>query len=559
MLEKYLNGTLNRRDLMRAGLGLGLAIPVAGTLLAACADDDDDEPAAPTDDESDDAEDTDDEDLDTDDETDDDSDDDDAPAEAGEELIIAQGTDINIIDPHRTATVSTDLSVASHLYTGLIIRGPELEIEPSLAESWEATDDNTWVFNLRDDVEFPNGEPLNAEAVQWNIERVVDPEFDSRIRGWFDPVTEVNAPDEYTVEIVTDEPYPTLPDQFSMFFLLAPEWTEENDPATDAMGTGPYNLVERVRDDRLVLEAKDDYWGEAPPFQRVIFRPVPEASGRVSGLLAGDYDIITAVPPDDFDRINDNEGTQAIGVASTRTKMVKFTATEEPLNDPLVRQALNYAVDKEVLIETFLPDMGVEPSKCQILTENYTGYNPNLEPYPYDPDRARELLEEAGYPDGFELDFDVPTGTYLRGEEIAQAVVGQLEQVGVRVQINEMPFSVFMDKYIEEQNPGQLQYLTWAWPTIDAGGILGLLQEDSAYSFYENDEFNRLLAEAQTTVDPDEREEIFHEITQLLCEEPPCIYLFPQPATFGMSSRVEWSGRGDDWIRAMDMRPGSGS
>lgn len=471
------------------------------------------------------------------------------------QVRIGQGIGINTLDPHQTATVGTDLSVISHLYTSLVLRAPDLTLQPALATSWEPTSDTTWVFKLRDGVAFPNGERLDAAAVKWNVDRVLNPEFNARIKGWFTLVTEVRTPDPLTVEIVTSAPYPALADQLSMFFLLPPGWAAANDPAATALGSGPYNLVEWIKDDHVTLEAKTDYWGDPPPFQTVSFIVAPENSSRVSGLLAGDFDIIVYIPPTDFGRINDAGQATAGAVSSTRMAMVKLNTLKAPLDNQLVRQALNHAVDKQLLVDVIFEGLEVPLARGQVLTEQYFGYNPDLEPYAYDPDRARQLLTDAGVGDGFEAEFDVPTGTYLLGEELSQAIAGQLEEVGVRATIGEMPFSVYMDKYLKEKNLAQLAYITEAWPTLDADGLLTLFESGNQYAYWDNPQFTDLLAKGRSTLNRDERLNFYKQATTVMRDGAPNIFLFPQPATYAVANTISWTARPDDWVRAWDMKP----
>jgi peptide/nickel transport system substrate-binding protein len=476
-----------------------------------------------------------------------------APAvPAPTKITIALNSDVNTLDSHKTGSVGTDQSIISHIYSSLIIRGPDLELQPSAAESWETVNETTWRFKLREGITYPNGEKLDANTVKWNLDRVRDPETAARLKSWFDPVIEVNVIDETTVEMVTDGPYPVLADQLSMLFMLAPEWSATHDPAAEAMGTGPYELVEWVKDDHITLEARPDYWGDPPPFQTVVFRPVPEASSRIAGLLAGDYDIITGVPPSDLERINADGCCTAGATPSTRTAMVKFNTLKEPMDNVLVRQALNYAVDKDSLIKNLLEGETVK-SNGQVLTPDYFGYNPNLEPYPYDPEQAKALLAEAGYADGFEAELDVPAGTYLLGEQIVQAVAEQLRAVGVTVNINEMPFSVYMDKYLKERDLAQLAYITYAWPTIDADGILGLFESGNQYAYWDNEVFSQALKDGRSTMDPAKRQEFYDIATTEMREQAPVIFLFPQPAMYAVRNTIDWQARPDDWVRAIDI------
>lgn len=477
-----------------------------------------------------------------------------AGAAAARGIVIALNSDINTLDPHMTATVPTDLSVISHLYSSLIIRAPDLKLHPAAAASWKATGDTAWRFALRDGITFPNGEKLDAQAVKWNFDRVMDPATKARIRPWFDLVKQVTIVDARTLDVVTKEPYPALPDQLSLFFLLPPAWAAKTNPAAQAMGTGPYRLKEWVRDDHITLEAAPRTGDPAAPFPTVSFRVIPELSSRVAALLAGDVDVVTNVAPADFGRITRNAATTVGAVPSIRTAFVKFNALKKPFDDPRVRQALNYAVDKDALVKNLFANL-TSKSACQVLTPAYFGFNESLKPYPHDPRKARELLAAAGYPNGFETEFDVPTGVYLLGDEISQAITEQIAQVGVRARINEMPFSVYMDKYLKQNNLAPMAYITQAWATIDADGLLSLFEQGNQYAYWNDGPFKNLLMSARTTVNRERRLAVYRQATERMCEQAPVLFLFPQPATFGVRKTIDWKARADDWVRVMDMRP----
>jgi peptide/nickel transport system substrate-binding protein len=219
-----------------------------------------------------------------------------------------------------------------------------------------------------------------------------------------------------------------------------------------------------------------------------------------------------------------------------------------------VRQALNYAVDKEGLIAALLEGLDVQPSQGQILTKEYFGFNPDLKPYPYDVDKAKELMDAAGV-GNVDVEFDVPSGTYLLGSEIAQAIGGQLEEVGVKAKVTEMPFSVYMDKYLKQKDLAQMAYITQAWPTLDADGLLTLFESGNQYAYWDNADFSKLLDQARSTLDSNKRLDLYKQATAIMREDAPLIFLFPQPATYATSKKVQWSARPDDWVRVWDMRP----
>jgi len=469
-------------------------------------------------------------------------------------VTIGLQSDINTLDPHMTASVGTDLSVISHVYSSLVERGPDLKLRPLVATSWTLVADTTWRFTLRGGITFTNGEKLDAAAVKWNIDRVLNPATRARVAPWFDLVSEARAVSATELQVTTKQPYPAFADQLVEFYLLAPGWSASHRPAQEAMGSGPYTLKEWVKDDHITLQARAGYWGGRMPYDAVVFRPIPEDSSRTSGLLAGDLDVIISVPPSDFPRIDGSRRARAGSVQSARSAFVKFNTLRKPFDARGVRQALNYAVDKNALIKNLVPGL-TAPSMGQVLTPAYFGFNPDLRPYPYDVAQAKKLLAEAGASGGVQADLDVPAGTYLLGEEMSEAIDGQLAQVGVHLNITEMPFSVYMNKYLPQHNMAQAVYITQAWPTLDADGLLTLFEKGNQYAYWNNDAFSAMLDQARATTVPAKRAALYKQATAVMREEAPVLFLFPQPATYATANTVEWRARPDDWVRVWDMKP----
>jgi peptide/nickel transport system substrate-binding protein len=471
-------------------------------------------------------------------------------------LTIAVGTSVNTLDPHNTATIQTDLSVISHLHVALLIRGPDMQLQPQLATSWQAVDDTTWRFTLRSGVTFSNGEALDAEAVKWNFERVLNPANNARVRPWFTLVKEVvvNSPTE--IEIRTSSPYPALPAQLSTFFLLPPRWTAANNPANAAVGAGPYELRTFTPGDRVVMTARQGWFGERQAFDTVTFRVIPEAGARIAGLMAGEVDYISAVPPSEFRRINASNRAQAAAVDSIRSVFVKYNLLTAPFRDDVrLRQALNLAVDRQALRDAIWGGIG-SISPCQVLTPAYFGFNPDLRAPAYDPPRARRLLQEAGIrPGQLTIEFEVPVGPYLLAQDMAQAIAAQIEEIGVRTRIVEMEFGAWMNKYLRAANMGQMAYLSQAWPTLDADGLLSLFEAGNQYAYWNDQPFSELLKQARQTTDSNRRLALYRQATDRMCEQAPVLFLFTQPVTYGTSNRVTWQARGDDWVRAWDFAP----
>lgn len=442
----------------------------------------------------------------------------------------------------------------SHIYPALILRGPDLKLQPALAESWEITTPNTWRFKLKPGARSANGEKLDAAAVKWNLERVRDKAVGARIAAWFELISEVNVIDDTTLEVKTSSPFPAFADQLSMFFLLPPKWAQTHNPASETMSGGPYKVQGNIPGDRITLVTNPDYWGPAPEFKKVVFRTIPESAARTAALEAGEVDLITGIPATEIKPINERGKARADAIDSTRMLLGKLNHQKAPINNLKLRQAINYAIDKEGIAEAIY-DGKTKAANCQILTPAYFGYNADLKPYPYDPEKAQKLIAESGVKPSHPIEIEVPVGTYLQGEELTQVLASQLQQVGLNVKISEIEFGAFMNKQLKARDMAQVALQGLAWPTIDADGMLTMFAPGNVYDYWNNTEFGALLDKGRASTDPKARSQIYAEATKLMCDQAGALFLFPQPATFGVSKRITWAARGDDWVRALDMKP----
>lgn len=470
------------------------------------------------------------------------------------EATIAQTNNVNTLDPHASASVGLDLSVLSHVYPSLILRGPDMNLHGSLATEWEAVDATTWRFKLVEGAKFANGEPIDAETVKWNIDRVTNKDKPMRISSWFRSINDVEivSPTEFILK--TETPFPALPAQLSMFMLLPPQWAEANDPATATMSGGIYKITERVSGDHITMVRNEDYWGEPGQFDKVTFRVIPETSSRIAALLAGEVDLINRIPPSEIARINASDVASGGAVPSTRSVFIKFNTEQAPLDNKLFRQALNYAVDKKLIADVLFDGLA-DVSTCQVMTQDYFGYNPDLKPYPFDPEKAKQLLAESGVDLSQTIEFEIPTATYLQGEEVVQAVAQMFGDVGVKTELRAMEFGAFLKKYRKAHELGRLSLLGQAWATIDADGLLTLFKPGNQYSYWDNAAFDEALVAGNATTDPEKRLAAYRDAAEVMCDEAPVVFLYSQPATYAVSNRIDYAPRGDDWMRSFDMKP----
>ena len=473
-------------------------------------------------------------------------------AQDGSSIVIAQGTDAASLDPQRQNDAFTT-SILSNIFDTLVYRDADLNLVEGLATSWELVDDTTWQVSLRDGVTFHNGEVFNAEDVKFSLERPLDPELGSPLASRFAVIASVDIVDDLTVTINTTEPYPLLPARLSEWFMIPKDYFEATDAETLAeapVGTGAYMFVEWIRDDRLELTANPDYWRGAPSIQNVTFRPIPELSTRVAALQAGDANIVTNVPAFQRAELDASDELNVLEVPSTFFQYVALDGTKnEVLADVRVRQAIQYATNVPEIVE-FLFDGNAIQIAVPLAFGTF-GLDETIEPYPYDPDRARELLAEAGYPDGISFTLDAPTGRYAQDREVSEALVGQWAQVGIDVELNINAWADQLALYRDGAALAEAHFMGWGTSTFDADDVFfGAFARQPTKNNYVNDLVTELVLEARTTFDEARRIELYAEVQDIIYAEVPWLFLFQQVDLYGTSSNVVWQPRPDQKIGA---------
>ena len=465
------------------------------------------------------------------------------------ELVVAQGIDPETVDPHASYTTAT-MNVYLHMFDGLLHRDADLVIKPALATAWRSVDDNTWEFDLRRGVTFHDGSPFTAEDVKFSFERVFNPAFKSPLVPNVNAVTRVDVMDPHRVRLITKSPYPILPARLTVFPIVPAKYVRDRGDAEfrrRPVGTGPYRFVEWIKDDHLTLEANPTWWGGRPRIARITFRPIPESATRVAALQAGNVDIVTNVPPDVVADLGKHPRLEVASVPSERVIFIHINVKlGGPTADRRVRQALNYGVNKKALIRFVLGGFGVQVPAP--ITPQHFGFDPNLAPYPYDPERAKALLTEAGFPGGFDTTLYVPTGRYLKDRELGEAIAGQLGRVGVRTKLATPEWGTYA-QLATSYKIGPLYLLGWSSQTYDADGVLfSTLYTGNPWSPYSNKELDALLLAARGSLDPEARKRHYQKALALIREEAPMIFLHRQVDVYGVSKRVAWKPRSDERI-----------
>lgn len=454
------------------------------------------------------------------------------------ELIIAQGVDPESLDPHATTVSASENAAASIVERFVTYDYEQGKNVPVLATEWASIDDLTWEVKLRDGVVFTNGEPLNAEAAKFSLERIMTQTHATGRRLETEGLV-VEVIDDLTIHLKTDRPFPFMISELERVSIVPPAYVlEVRDQVygLKPIGTGPYALEEWVRGDHVTLVRNDDYWGELPALNRVTFRAIPEPSSRTAALQTGEVDIITLVSISDLPTIEQDENLTLISDVSNRSMFVRFDRSDPRLEDVRVRQAFNYAVDKQLIIDELLAGHG-QVLDGQPVGSHIFGHNPNVKAYPYDPEKATSLLEEAGFDFDTPIVMYTPTGRYAADREIAEAIGGMLAEINVQVDVQPLEWGVWIGKY----NDGTLVPMTYVgihtfYP--DAFSLLNLHTTGSIGGTYYNPEYDKIINEASRTVDPEARLELYYKAIEIIRDDPAALYMHQQEDLYAHGPRV---------------------
>ena len=458
-------------------------------------------------------------------------------------IVVGQIAEPQSLDPHAVTAVN-DFRILVNVYDGLVrFADGSLEVEPSLAESWEISEDGlTYTFKLREGVTFHDGTPFNAEAVKFNFDRMLDEEHPFHDTGpfplafFFSAVEEVTAVDDTTVEFKLNEPFaPFLSNlAYPTGLLVSPAAVEASgkDFGRNPVGTGAYKFEEWQGNQRVVVTRNEDYWGGAPAPEAIVFRPITDANTRVAEMLSGGLDIMVEVPPDSVAQFRDAPDFQVHEQAGPHVWFLILNMKEGPFAEKAVRQAANYAINKESLVTDVLQGTA-EVAAGPIPPAFAWAYNEEVEPYPYDPDKARELLAEAGY-DGEEITFYVTEGGSGMLDPVAMgtAIQADLAAVGMNVKIETYEWNTFLGQ-VNPGLEGKADMAEMAWMTNDPDTLPFLTLRTEAFpseggfnsGYYSNPEVDALLNQARVSVESEERATLYQQLQEIVHEDAPWVFV----------------------------------
>jgi peptide/nickel transport system substrate-binding protein len=476
------------------------------------------------------------------------------------------------MDPHSQNEGPT-IAMNGQIYESLVTRDADLVLQPELAESWEAGADG-WTFKLRKGVKFHDGADFTAEDVVFSFIRANHEASDYKEQA--KSVTEVQIIDDHTVKLMTDGPNPILPNQLTSIYILDKGWAEannvvapqdfkakeENFAVRNTNGTGPFKLVSRAPDELTVLERNGDWWGEGMfpgNIDRIEYRPITNAATRVAALLSGEVDFVLDPPLQDLKRIDAADGLGVTTVAQIRSiffgmdqgvdKLRSSNVDGNPFKDKRVREAFNLAIDKAAIQRVVME--GLSFPTGMITPPGVLGNTPDNDvSYGFDPVKAKALLGEAGYPDGFSIQLDCPNNRYNNDEKICQAAVSMLAKIGVKVSLDAIPKAQHFPKI--QKRESDFYMLGWGVPTLDSHYVFSyLLDGEGSWNAtgYNNARVNEITSAITTEIDIAKRTDMIGEAWEIVKSDIPYVPIHHQVLAWGISDKVDISIAADDAFR----------
>lgn len=467
------------------------------------------------------------------------------PAVDKDTIVFAVGRDIAMLDAQVDNTGNSD-RYAWQLYDNLYTFDKQGRLQPQIASGYEVSDDGLeYRFMLRKDVVFHNGEPLTAADVVYSFERILRPEVKSTRRPYFVNTFEsATALDDYTVLIKLSQPDVVFMNKVAAFVAIVPKaYTESLGSVAEfsraPVGAGPYRFVEHRIGQYVKLERFDDYYGDKPGIKHLIFKFVPEASSRINAMAMGEVDMADGIAASDVARLQQSPGVDVIPVPMGSPLHVRLYADDpsSPLSDPRVRLALNYAVDVDAIIKNVMHGIG-KPLSTFISAYYPIGASKDLEPYGYDPAKAKKLLAEAGYPNGFDTVLLSPT-SYPK--DVTEAIAAYWSVVGVRAQTRLLDYPAW-NRLNNTHKSGPMTVMQYSNALYDPiTPIHGTASKNGTWSNYHNEQVEALLEKTLVTSDISARDSLFQEIGRVLREDGHSVLISELYQVFAKDDHIEWT------------------
>ena len=472
-----------------------------------------------------------------------------APEPSGAGIVIGLGTEPGSLDPQAVDQFAM-FTINDNVFDKLVTRNAAGDLVPGVAtDLGTPVDATTWQYTVQEGVSFHNGEPLNADAVVHSVLRIIDPDYATPLKDNLGTVVGAEKVDEYTVNILTSGPDPLIPTRMTLLYIVPPEASQSAGFGENPVGSGAYRFVSWDRGIAVELEANPDYRGGASSVSTARFTFIEEYGTRLAGVLNDEIDLMTDLLPEDNARV-DQSWTTPTGL---KQFIVSLNARAgSPVEDVRIRQALNHAVDKEAIAEGLFSGIG-EILQGQMLNPNWFGFNPDLDPYPYDPDRARELLAEAGAT-GLEIQLVSLVGNSLLDRETTEAVAAYWGEVGVNAEIFIPEFSEYIDRLIDRENRPDAIFVPHDNILFDGDRTLSAYyHSQGCCGSMDPSEADEWIDAGQTEIDQAARLKLYQDVGQAGHDGAWYVWLISIPNVFAGTDRIDWSARADGLIHLVDI------
>ena len=471
-----------------------------------------------------------------------------AGAVSAQQVTIALGSEPTTLDPQLRED-GGERAVNDNIYETLMNRTPDGKLVTGLAAAApELLDPRTWEVKLRPGIKFHNGEPFNADAVVYSIKRIIDPKFNSEQISFFETIKDAEKVDDLTVRITTNGPDPILLSRLYWMKMVPPVFSQDPKFAENPVGTGPYKFVRWERGQDIVLTANKDYWGPAPRIKEVKYRFVEEPGTRLAGLKAGEFDVITNLLPEFTQQV-----PQAIHILGLEHPIIILNADGGPTKDVRVRQALNYAVDKQALSEGLFEGFA-QIAQGQLLSPSFFGFDENVHAYPFDPDKAKSLLKEAGAL-GATVELIGTSGRWLKDRELVEAVAAFWDAVGLKTKVRIFEFNEYLNRLFDRKTRADAIFVVSSNELLDADKSFSAYYKAGGIGSSNSDtELAALIDKARTETDVTRRQALYHRAVKRAYDQAYFVWLLNIEDIYGVSARLDWHGRVDAKILVSEMK-----
>jgi peptide/nickel transport system substrate-binding protein len=465
-----------------------------------------------------------------------------------QEVTIALGSEPTTLDP-QIREDGGERAVNDNIYETLMARTPKGELVPGLADGIpQLVDPKTWTVKLRSGIKFHNGEPFNADSVVFSIKRIIDPKFNSEQISFFETIKDADKINDLTVRIITNGPDPILLSRLYWMKMVPSGHTNDPKFAETPVGTGPFQFVEWKRGQYITLKRNEAYWGKKPPIKKVKYRFVEEPGTRLAGLMAGEFDVITNLLPEFTKQV-----PQAIHILGLEHPIMILNADGGPTKDVRVRKALNYAVDKGALAEGLYEGFA-QIAQGQLLSPSFFGFNKDVGPYPYDPEKAKALLKEAGAV-GTTVELIGTAGRWLKDREIVEAVAAYWDAVGVKTKVRIFEFNEYLNRLFDRKTRGDSIFVVSSNELLDADKSFSAYYRAGGIGSSNSDKkLAALIDGARTETDFKKRATMYHKAVKHTYDNAYFVWLLNIEDIYGVSAKIDWSGRVDAKILVSEMK-----